>query len=213
MKKMLLLLSLTLTLTFVGCNDNETASTSGNDPNSASEATAEPQDTKQTDNTTSDLRESQQTDDATANNDETNLIPKAPINLFNGNIYGGMSEADAMAYMETTLGLYHTAYTDSGDYTHAGYVISDYFNLGTTNVDIQSHLGKVKYVEFRFRKATPDQVITELSNRYGANYTTKDYDGYTMYTWEFADAKGTVQVYDEARDTMSFNIVYPSNKQ
>lgn len=188
MKKLMILLTVVLAVSLSACGDNNTSD--------KKEETNAPVST-----------ETAKTPDATEASSETET-ESAPINLCDGKLYGGMPEADAMAYMETELGLTKTRYIDSGDFTQAFYAADDWFGLGDTLIDIQSKNGALKYIEFIFNETTSSDLIAEISNRFGSDHEIKEYSTYKKHTWYFSDAHARILAHDEERDTVSFFVTY-----
>ena len=131
-----------------------------------------------------------------------------PINLCDGKLYGGMPMKDVVEYLEGQLELGDRKFVDSGEFCHAFYTADDWYGLGETVLDVQFKDDKLKYVEFLFRQTTNDELIAEISNRFGSDYETKEYSTYEKHTWSFSDAFSTVMAYDEERDTISFFVTY-----
>ncbi len=183
MKKLLLLLTVVLAVSLTACGENDAS-----------------------DNPNTDAPSSAQSESAA----ET---PSGPINLCDGKLYGGMIESEAMTYLGCEPGITFSKYVDGEPFTHAFYIAEDWYGLGDTMIDLQSNNGTLKYVEFVFSETTSQDVLAEITNRFGSNYEVKKYSTYKKYTWSFSDAHATVMAYDEERDTVSFFVTYLSEKE
>ena len=135
------------------------------------------------------------------------------VNICEGKLFGGMSEEDAIAYVENELCLTQTDYIVNGEKsTNAFYEISDVKGLGKTKVTLKFDGGLLCYISFSFLDANWDDVMTVVQERLGDNFTTeKSSSNYTRYNWAYNDA--SVDVYKDADEEASFVLYVNYNME
>ena len=149
----------------------------------------------------------EQNADATAV-EETEVKIGGPVNLFDGNIYGGMPEEDAVSYMN---GLSELTYlkTTGESVIHNIYFSYGWWGFDYAHIDVTSYEGVVESVSYHFRDMNGDDVLKKAVELYGDSYEDKSDDDKALYMWYFSDGKAYLR-YDkvEVAEFIEFVVGY-----
>ena len=143
--------------------------------------------------------------------DVSDAVILAPVNLFDGNIYGGMPEEEAVAYMNGRSDLKYLK-TTGESVVHNIYFSDNWLDIKYAHIDVTSYEGKVESVSYHFREMNGDDVLKRMVDFYGDNYEDNSKNGEKIYVWSFSDGKAHLRYDDvEEAEYIEFIMSYKLN--